>query len=125
MTPAEKLKQKIIHMATGDIVVGSVEVNDLWEELDNNPDTSDERHDRERELRGSGLPTGLPTDYSRHYESKAVAAEMLDGSWVGWTYWYGGGKHGEPGGIPWIEDAYAVESFTVMEPVRKFRKVGQ
>lgn len=24
-----------------------------------------------------------------------------DGTWVGWTYWYGGGKYAEPSAIPW------------------------
>jgi len=28
------------------------------------------------------------------------------GDWVGWTYWYGGGKHGEPDAIDWLSDAY-------------------
>lgn len=32
---------------------------------------------------------------SRHYNSREVAANTPWG-WVGWTYWYGGGKHGEP-----------------------------
>lgn len=41
--------------------------------------------------------------------SCATAAKMPDGSWVGWTYWYGGGKHGEPEAIDWMEDAYNVE----------------
>ena len=31
---------------------------------------------------------------------------MPDGSWVGWTYWYGGGKYGEPEAIDWMDDAY-------------------
>lgn len=48
----------------------------------------------------------IKCDWSRNYESKAVAAKMLDGSWVGWTYWYGGGKHGEPEAIDWMDSAY-------------------
>jgi len=119
MTPTEKLMQKICHAATGEIVHDPADVRTRYMELIEN----DDHHDAECEVRGSGVPTGLPCNYSRHYESKAVAAEMLDGSWVGWTYWYGGGKHGEPGAMPWMEEAYEVESFTVMEPVRKFRKV--
>jgi hypothetical protein len=35
--------------------------------------------------------------------------EMSDGSWVGWTYWHGGGKHSEPEAIPWIDYAYALD----------------
>jgi len=64
----------------------------------------------------------------RHYESKAVAMKMPDGSWIGWTYWYGGGKHGEPEAIDWMNEAYdvdcheeekvvVVQTFKVREPV--------
>jgi hypothetical protein len=53
--------------------------------------------------------TNIPCDFSRHYESDSVAAQMFDGSWVGWTYWHGGGKHGEPEAIDWIEYAYDLE----------------
>jgi hypothetical protein len=48
---------------------------------------------------------------------------MLDGSWVGWTYWYGGGKHGEPGSIKWVEDAYDVVMTEVQKGVKEFRRV--
>lgn len=61
------------------------------------------------EFRQSGIETGLDSEFSRHYEGEAVAAKMSDGSWVGWTYWTGGGKFGEPEAVPWIEDAYYVD----------------
>ena len=51
--------------------------------------------------------TDIPvTEFSRHYEATSVAKQLLNGKWVGYTYWYGGGKHGEPQAMPWIEDAY-------------------
>lgn len=75
------------------------------------------------EFREGSDKTGLPSEHSRHYESRSVAAKMLDGSWVGWTYWYGGGKHGEPYAIDWMEDAYEVEMTEVMKPVMTFKKV--
>jgi len=46
--------------------------------------------------------------YSRHYEVKPVVMK-LEGKWVCWLYWYGGGKHGDPSGIDWIDDAIFVE----------------
>ena len=46
--------------------------------------------------------------YSRHYDCKPVVMQ-LEGKWVCWLYWYGGGKHGEPDGIEWIDDAIFVE----------------
>lgn len=62
--------------------------------------------DARSEVRCSGIETGLSAPFSRNYESDAVAAQAPDGSWIGWTYWYGGGKHGEPDAIDWIEYAY-------------------
>jgi hypothetical protein len=74
----------------------------LWEAM-----TEDDAHwDAISEVRGGEVETSLPCDRSRHYESKAVAAKLPDGSWVGWTYWYGGGKHGEPEAIDWMDSAY-------------------
>ncbi len=66
--------------------------------------------------------TGISSDYSRHYESKSVAKEIAPGVWVGWTYWYGGGKHGEPSEVPWLDDAYLLDVETVMEPVLEFKR---
>lgn len=81
--------------------------------------------DVQNEVREGEIETHLKCDWSRHYESKAVAAKLPDGSWVGWTYWYGGGKHGEPEAIDWIGDAYdlnCVEEEKLVV-VRTFAKV--
>lgn len=58
------------------------------------------------EFREGEVETNVPCEYSRHYESKAVAAQLPNGEWVGWTYWYGGGKHGEPEAVDWMNHAY-------------------
>lgn len=90
-------------------------------------ENEDEYWDAKSEVRGGEVETGLKCDWSRHYESKAVAAQLPDGSWVGWTYWYGGGKHGEPEAIEWIEDAYdlnCLEEHKVMT-VRTFSMLGE
>ncbi len=70
---------------------------------------ADEHWDALSEVRCGQFETGMGCGWSRHYESKAVAMQMPDGSWVGWTHWYGGGKHGEPEAVPWMDDAYEVE----------------
>jgi hypothetical protein len=78
------------------------------------------------EVREGEAETGLDTPLSQHYEAKAVAAQAPDGSWVGWTYWYGGGKYGEPEAVEWMDSAYdldlheeeklvTVRTFTKME----------
>jgi hypothetical protein len=118
MTAPEKVMQKIIFMATGVQHADPATVQKTFDEMVDN----DETQDAESELRGGTEVTGLPCDYSRHYESKAVAAQMLDGSWVGWTYWFGGGKHGEPEAVQWIEDAYDVEMTEVQRVVREFKR---
>ena len=61
------------------------------------------------EYRHNGIECNLPPKhYSRHYEVDFVVAE-IDDKWVGWHYWYGGGKHAEPESIDWIEDAEFVD----------------
>ena len=67
-----------------------------------------EHWDVKNEVRSGRVETGLPVPFSRHYEGDAVAMQMPDGTWVGWTYWHGGGKFGEPEAIDWMEDAYEV-----------------
>ena len=61
------------------------------------------------EVRGGEVETGLATEYDRNYEAKAVATQLPDGSWIGWTYWYGGGKHGNPDEVPWMDDVYELD----------------
>lgn len=77
------------------------QIDELWD------DFSDE-WGAMSDVRESGMETGLDAPYSRHYESDAVAVQCPDGSWVGFTYWYGGGKHSDPGSIDWVEYAYDV-----------------
>ncbi len=94
----------------------------LWDMMVDNED----HWDAISETREGEFETGLSCETSRHYESKSVAAKLPDGSWVGWTYWYGGGKHGEPEGVDWIEYAYdltCAEEKKVVT-VRTFEKVA-
>lgn len=110
MTPEQKIKHKIlvglisepsneIHVDPSTITEENLD--DLYEEL--------YADDIEFEFREGEVETNIPCEYSRHYESKSVAAKMLDGSWIGWTYWYGGGKHGEPESIDWMGGAYELD----------------
>lgn len=61
------------------------------------------------EFREGTVETNIPHEWSRHYEAKSVASPMHNGQWVGWTYWYGGGKHGNPEAIDWMSDAYLLD----------------
>lgn len=76
------------------------------------------------EVRNSGIETNIPAGYSRHYESKSVA-KQIRGQWVGWTYWYGGGKYSNTESIDWIENVYLLNCTEKEEVVitRNFEKV--
>ncbi len=101
----------------------AVQVHDAWDKASG----EGWLHDAQGEFREGQEETGLPAPSSRHYESKAVARKMRDGTWVGWTCWYGGGKHGEPGSVPWIEEACLLEvkEEEKLVVVRTFEKVGR
>jgi hypothetical protein len=58
------------------------------------------------EIRGGTYKTAIDTSPTRDYEADAVAAILPDGTAIGWTYFHGGGRHGRPGDMPWVEHAY-------------------
>lgn len=49
-----------------------------------------------------------PKTSSRHYEIE-VRASKIDGVWVAWDFYYGGGKHSEPEAFDWISNARIVD----------------
>lgn len=80
----------------------------VWNSLGDHERLNDWRDVASGEFRASGeRVSGLSfgETYSRHYEAYRVARRLDDGRWVGWIYWYGGGKHGEPESIEWMDDA--------------------
>jgi len=111
-TPEQKIKWIILERAKKqdyvqyDEAITPENVDDLYDKQDaRHADLQDVKHD----VREGDFYTDLPCYYSRHYESKAVAHQAPDGTYVGWTYWYGGGKHGEPEAIDWMNKAYNVD----------------
>jgi hypothetical protein len=116
MSPEQKLKHLILIRHAGfsfndfelPAVIDESNVDEIYEDTEDDNGSGWGLQDAREEVRCSGIETGLPAPLSRHYESDAVAAKYVDGSWVGFTYWHGGGKHGEPEAIDWIEDAYDV-----------------
>jgi hypothetical protein len=51
----------------------------------------------------------IDTPSSNHYEVDAHVGKLPDGSYVGWWFYYGGGKHGQPEyAIDWVSDAFDV-----------------
>jgi hypothetical protein len=110
MTPQQKIKAVILKRAAqwAEVELLPLTAENIDDEYDaaSEGDLEDYLQDARNEVRSGEVETGLPCEWSRHYESKSVAAQTPDGAWVGWTYWYGGGKHGEPEAIDWIEYAY-------------------
>lgn len=110
MTPEQKIKWAILLKAAEFEDMKPPEVTP--ENVDALHDALHERDahwDATSEVRcGFEFETKLPCGSSRHYECKAVASKMPDGSYVGWDFWYGGGKHGEPDQVDWMDSAYEV-----------------
>ncbi|KWA83947.1 hypothetical protein WL29_21510 [Burkholderia ubonensis] len=114
MTPEQKLKWAVLKIAASwakkELAsVTSDNVDQLYDAL-----VADDGHwDARNEIRCTGIATGLsrrvPLSIARHYEHREVAAEMPDGTWVGWTFWHGGGKFDDSPNIEWMSEAYAVD----------------
>jgi hypothetical protein len=118
LSASDKVRQKIIHLATGEKHDTAESICDAWDDLDGHIDLQD----YESEVRGGKYKTDIPCESSWPYESESVAAEMMDGSYVGWTYWFGGGKHSQPESMPWIESAYDLDMKEVMVVQKVFTK---
>ena len=57
------------------------------------------------DIRESGMTTNIIANGSSYYEVDFVARKF-DGVWIGWEYYYGGGKHANPSGaIDWTGTA--------------------
>jgi hypothetical protein len=106
MDAKQLIKWSILSLAVsgGDIPelphITSENIDEVYDDFKN------DIYDYEYEFREGEVETDISCDYSRHYESNSVATKAPNGIWVGWTYWYGGGKHGEPEAIDWMSDSY-------------------
>jgi len=78
--------------------------------------------DEEAEFRCGGQSTNFVcAEYSRHYECEQVAKKLNDGTYVSWTYWSGGGKHGEPDAVEWMDDAFEADCEEKQEMVTTYK----
>jgi len=113
MKPSSYIKRAIIRRAVADQKDLEIDISQLIDdeaiELAYEKIVDEDIHwDYEPEFRCMGQETNIEPPYSRHYESKSLAFQF-GSTWIGWTYWYGGGKHGCPGEIEWIDDAYFLD----------------
>ena len=104
MTPEQAIRYMVLDILdakTPTDLTGEV-VDELYDAVH-----PDDRQDILYSVREGGCETDIECERSRHYESKSVAAKAPNGLWVGWTYWYGGGKHSEPEAIGWIKPLFS------------------
>jgi hypothetical protein len=129
MTPGNKIRRMIINQIIekegfkwDQPLLTDEDVDAAYEKIEE----EDLQWDYESEFRGGDVETDIDTEYSRHYEAKSVAVE-IDGEWIGWTYWYGGGKHGNPEEIDWMEDAYLLncQEEEKLVVIRTFTKIEE
>ena len=112
MNAEQKLKHYILLKALPDehpLLAEEITADNIDDVYDEALEADDSITETMYEVREGEEETSLPCPYSRHYESKSVAAKMPDGTWIGWTHWYGGGKHGCPEEIDWMEHAYPLD----------------
>jgi len=113
MTPKQKIKREILN----EIGYGDFTDENIDERYNFLLVNQCANYDLENEFRESGEKTNIECPLSRLYESQSVARKLSDGTWIGWTYWFGGGKHGEPEAIDWMTDAYELKIESETEKV--------
>lgn len=77
------------------------------------------------EIRDEGFEVNLSTKtYSRHYEVDCYVLE-IEGKWIAYDYYYGGGKHGEPEEFDWLSTCRYVncEERVVTKVERTFSEI--
>jgi len=89
-------------------------IDELYEDI--------EVFNESEEFRDSfALSTEIPCPYNSYFESKSVA-NLIGDQWVGWTFYYGGGKHSSPEDVEWIDDAYYLDAREETRVVMVFTK---
>ncbi len=131
MTPENKIKREMLLERQQDepdlIDYGPLDSDETVEAAYDRLIMTDSHWDAENEFREGQVETNIEAPYSRNYEGKSVARKMVDGTWVGWTYWYGGGKHANPEAIEWMEHAYSLDckEETKVVVVQTFTKIDE
>ena len=85
---------------------------------------SDWLTDVREEIRGGKVRTGLIAESGGYAESEAVAVPVIGipSLYIGWTYFFGGGKHSEPEAIEWMQNSYLVKAKDRVQTVRFFER---
>lgn len=120
------IENDVLEDLIADLVAGEVSIltaDDLFEKYET------ELQDHIEEFRQNGIETGLSRSevFCRGYEDTQVAGQLYDGTWAGWTYYSGGGKHGYPSDVPWLEQAYPLDVVKeeVIKTVKREFKISE
>ena len=81
-------------------------------------------NDLESEFREGKVKTGLIPECGGNAESEAVAIPVsgIPDMYIGWTYFFGGGKHSDPESIEWMENCYLVRAKDRVQTIRLFER---
>lgn len=111
LTPREAILIHLLREYAGftDPIDDLTDIDALWDKYKEAEDADYDLSDCLNGFRHGQEDSLIRCETSRHLETKSVAAKLSDGTWVGWTYYYGGGKHAQPETIDWLEDAYWVD----------------
>ena len=81
------------------------------------------------EFRESGEEIDDKVQQDRYYCYQDVARKITgsDELYLGWTYYFGGGKHAQPAEVEWMEDCYLLKCRKVEETriVKVYEKVEE
>lgn len=131
MTPENKIRREILRSVQrhnpDEFDFGPLETDDQVTEAYSILRDSGANYDAEQDYRSGQVETDIPAPSSRNYSSRSVAAQTAEGEWVGWTYWYGGGKHANPECLEWMKDAYDLKCVEEekLVVVRTFSRLDQ
>lgn len=114
LTPTQLIKkaivQRIIKYDKGDFGQPPIQTGDQIEAAYDLAVENDLHWDWRNEVRESGIETNLPAYAfsSRDYEVE-IHAQLIDNQWVAYPFYSGGGRHGQPEAVEWMEDAFFVD----------------
>lgn len=79
------------------------------------------------EVRRSGTPTNNIVVEGRYYCSREVVKRItgLCRVFLAWTYYFGGGKYGEPDEVEWMDDCYLVKEKEEIRIIKVYEKVDK
>ena len=118
MTPEQYLRREVLERAREWLVlygyclpdtIDENNVDDVYNGAIDNSDAQGCICDADNEVREGQFETQIEPEYNQYYSAKSVGMECQGGVLVGWTYLYGGGKHADPSGEDWMDEAYFIK----------------